>query len=117
MANGEVLDTLEEKITLALQSSQLRKADRTMLEIQQLFVIYLKSDHKKIEEAYPLVMKHEKRAVEVEKDVLDDKKYYTRLAIGTVIGSLFGAATTALIGWLAYAFQIKPILDALTAGK
>lgn len=45
--NGEVLDLLQEKINMALKAKRLRQTDRTMLEIMQLFVIYMADDHPK----------------------------------------------------------------------
>lgn len=46
--NGEVLDLLRKKIDAALQNNSLSKTDRTLLEIQQLFVVYLSFDHAKV---------------------------------------------------------------------
>lgn len=45
--SGEVLNLLEEKITMALKAKRLRASERTLLEIQQLFVIYMQDDHPK----------------------------------------------------------------------
>jgi hypothetical protein len=47
MANGEVLDLLEEKIAAALKVRRIKASDKTMLEVMQLFVIYMKDDHPK----------------------------------------------------------------------
>lgn len=46
-ANGEVLTLLQEKIVTALQRKRINASDRAMLEIMQLFVIYMVDDHPK----------------------------------------------------------------------
>lgn len=45
--NGEVLDLLKEKIGAALKVERISHSDRAMLEIMQLFVIYMVDDHPK----------------------------------------------------------------------
>ena len=46
--NGEILDELKRRIDEALENKRLKKNDRMMLEIQQLFVIYIMNDHPKV---------------------------------------------------------------------
>ena len=48
MANGDILDQLGEKIETLLANKKIKGTDRTHLEIQQLFLVYLKDDHKKV---------------------------------------------------------------------
>lgn len=45
--NGEVLDLLKEKIGAALKVKRISRSDKAMLEIMQLFVIYMVDDHPK----------------------------------------------------------------------
>lgn len=46
-ANGEILDLLEKKIEDGLKAKRLSKSERLSLEVQQLFVLYMKDDHPK----------------------------------------------------------------------
>jgi hypothetical protein len=46
--NGQVLSLLEKKITDRLAQKRLPKGRREDLEIQQLFVLYLREDHRKV---------------------------------------------------------------------
>lgn len=46
--SGEVLELLEAKIQTLLSGRRLKASDRTLLEIQQLFVLYLREDHNKV---------------------------------------------------------------------
>lgn len=45
--NGEVLTLLEKKIEEGLKAKRLSKSERLSLEVQQLFVLYMKDDHPK----------------------------------------------------------------------
>ena len=47
-ANSEVLDLLEQKVKNMLEVKRLKASDRMLLEIQQLFVLYLREDHRKV---------------------------------------------------------------------
>ena len=47
-ANIEVLDLLEHKVNTALANKRIKAADKTLLEMQQLFILYLREDHKKV---------------------------------------------------------------------
>jgi len=113
-ANGAVLETLGTKIEIALKDPKLRKTDRAILEIQQLFILYLKSDHEKLADIYPFSKKQMEKAATADKDDKDDRIFLRRQFYGAAIGTLVGSGVTALIGWAAYAFQIEPILKALT---
>lgn len=55
MSNGEILDALEKKINLALQNKRLTEKERTLLDIVQLFVLFLQDDHKKMAAIAPQV--------------------------------------------------------------
>ena len=46
--NGEILETLGEKIEGLLRAKRLSQTSRAQLEIQQLFLIYLRQDHSKV---------------------------------------------------------------------
>lgn len=46
-ANSDVLDLLEKKIEEGLKAKRLSKSERLSLEVQQLFVLYMKDDHPK----------------------------------------------------------------------
>jgi len=102
-ANGEILKTLKDKIALALDDTRLRKADRVILEIQQLFIIYLQNDHEKIEKIYPFVMAQQAST----KEKRDSGIHYTRLAVGTAITSV----VVMLLNWVYYYFQVMPGLE------
>lgn len=45
--NGDVLSLLEKKIEEGLKQKRLSKSERLSLEVQQLFVLYMKDDHPK----------------------------------------------------------------------
>lgn len=45
--NSDVLDLLEQKIEAGLKAKRLRSSERLSLEVQQLFVLYMKDDHPK----------------------------------------------------------------------
>lgn len=45
--NSDVLDLLEQKIEAGLKVKRLRASERLSLEVQQLFVLYMKDDHPK----------------------------------------------------------------------
>lgn len=45
--NSDVLDLLEQKIEAGLKAKRLRPSERLSLEVQQLFVLYMKDDHPK----------------------------------------------------------------------
>jgi len=55
MANGEILDALEVKIKEALSQKKLTQKERMNLEINQMFVIFLKSDRDKVMALSPQV--------------------------------------------------------------
>lgn len=44
---SDVLDLLEQKIEAGLKVKRLRASERLSLEVQQLFVLYMKDDHPK----------------------------------------------------------------------
>lgn len=44
---SDVLDLLEQKIEAGLKTKRLRQNERLSLEVQQLFVLYIKDDHPK----------------------------------------------------------------------
>ena len=46
-ATGDVLTLLEKKIEDGLKAKRLSKSERLSLEVQQLFVLYMKDDHPK----------------------------------------------------------------------
>lgn len=46
-SNGEILTLLEKKIEDGLKTKRLSKSERLSLEVQQLFVLYMKDDHPK----------------------------------------------------------------------
>lgn len=48
MANGEVLDQLGDNLENLLKNKRLSPTTRSQLEVQQLFLIYLRDDHKKV---------------------------------------------------------------------
>lgn len=108
MPNGDILDILENKIEAVLKDQNLRKTDRTLLEIQQLFVTYLKSDHKKIEEIYPLVIEQQKSL----KERRDTNLHYLQLTVGTALTSI----VVLIINGIVYFFKILPILDQAAKG-
>ncbi len=45
--NSDVLDLLEQKIESGLKAKRLRSSELLSLEVQQLFVLYMKDDHPK----------------------------------------------------------------------
>lgn len=45
--NSDVLNLLEQKIEAGLKAKRLRASERLSLEVQQLFVLYMKDDHPK----------------------------------------------------------------------
>lgn len=48
MANGEVLEQLADNLDILLKNKKLSPTTRSQLEIQQLFLIYLRDSHKKV---------------------------------------------------------------------
>lgn len=46
--NGEILDTLGEKIEGLLKQKRLSATTKAHLEIEQMLLIYLKNDHQKV---------------------------------------------------------------------
>lgn len=53
MANGDVLDKLQEKLEKLLNKKKLPPSDRAVIEVMQLLVIFLSDDHEKVAEIYP----------------------------------------------------------------
>ena len=46
--NGEILSELGKRIDAVLKRKNLSEVDKTMLEVQQLILVYLKEDHPKV---------------------------------------------------------------------
>ena len=48
MPNGDILDILKERISSELNKKRISSANKTQLEVLQLFVTYLEDDHAKV---------------------------------------------------------------------
>ena len=48
MPNGDILDILKDRISTELGKKRISSANKTQLEVLQLFVTYLEDDHTKV---------------------------------------------------------------------
>jgi hypothetical protein len=59
--SDDLLDNQNNKIDVLLKSRAISKVDRVVLETQQYFLMFLRSDHKKIVEMYPYYVEEKKK--------------------------------------------------------
>lgn len=59
--SDDLLNSANARIDELLNNKRLPKTERVMLETQQYFLMFLRSDHKKINEMYPVYMEQRKK--------------------------------------------------------
>jgi len=59
--SDDLLDNQNQKIEGLLKSKSVSKVDRVVLETQQYFLMFLRSDHKKVIEMYPYYVEEKKK--------------------------------------------------------
>ena len=59
--SDDLLDNQNAKIEGLLKTKGISKVDRVVLETQQYFLMFLRSDHKKVIEMYPYYVEEKKK--------------------------------------------------------
>lgn len=113
MANGEILDALDVKINKALQNKRIADQTRTQLEIQQMFVIFLKEDHQNLKILMPQinVLWAEREQSNIERR--DLKKMLLTPLISTLVTTGASLVITALLSY----FWFFPYIEKLIVTK
>ena len=86
--SDDVLDKAQETITSELKKKSLPRGERVMLETLGYFLIFLRSDHHKVNEMYPYFQKLQEKDSRWEPRVWDIVKGISLLIVGAVIASL-----------------------------
>ena len=59
--SDDLLESANTKIDTLLKKKGIPQTERVMLETQQYFLMFLRSDHKKINEMYPVYIEQKKK--------------------------------------------------------
>ena len=85
--SDDVLDKAQETISTELKKKTLPRGERVMLETLGYFLIFLRSDHHKVNEMYPYFRKLQEKEKRWEPRVWDIAKSIALLVVGALIAA------------------------------
>jgi len=103
--SDNVLRQAQEAIDEALKNENLPKRDRVMLEVQNYFLMFLKNDHRKVNEMYDQYVK-DKEAKALRKE---SEKWMNRLVVGTAVTAI----VMLFINGILFMFSTSPLMQAI----
>lgn len=102
--SDDILKQAQERIDQALENPNLSAANRAMLEVQNYFLMFLKTDHRKIGEMYPYFVKQKERE--------ENDRRTRQLVTGTAIAAIVMLFVNGLVFWASTTPIIQAILKA-----
>lgn len=103
--SNDVLEKAQRDINDLLQKGGLDKTDRTQLEVQSYFLMFLINDHKKINKMYPFFVE--------QKQKLEKQRIWWDRLQWVVIPLVVAGVLTFVYQAAIFYFQIVPIIEQL----